>query len=278
MQTGISTASLFGRFHTEDALTFLNENGVGAAEVFLESFCEYNEEFGRFLAERKGNVRVHSVHTLTTQFESTLYSLNDRAAKDSFVLLEKTMQAARAMDAKYYTFHGLARVKRTPYVIDFARCGEITQRIIDVCEKYGVTLAYENVHWAYYNYVGFFGELKKRTRGLKGTLDIKQARQSGVDVREFIDEMGKDIVTVHLSDIDGSGKMCLPGRGVTDFKEIFSRLCDKGFDGAVLLEVYKNDFGEISELFDSLSYVTDLAGRVFGKKGAFRTGFKAGEE
>ena len=166
------------------------------------------------------------------------------------------------MDAKYYTFHGLARVKRTPYFIDFERCGAITQRIIDVCEEYGVTLAYENVHWAYYNYIGFFSELKKRTSGLKGTFDIKQARQSGVDFREFIDEMGKDIVTVHLSDIDENGKMCLPGRGVTDFKEVFSRLRDKGFDGALLLEVYKNDFKEFTELFDSLNYITDLAEKI----------------
>lgn len=263
MQTGISTASLFGRFNTEDALSFLNRSGVKCAEVFLESFCEYNKEFGEFLAARKGDTAIHSVHTLTTQFESTLYSLNQRAAKDSFDLLETTMQAAEAMGARYYTFHGLARVKRTPYVIDFERCGDLTQKIIDVCAKHGVTLAYENVHWAYYNYIGFFRELKKRTSGLKGTFDIKQARQSNVDYRKFIDEMGSDIVTVHLSDIDENGKMCLPGRGITDFKEVFLRLKDKGFNGAILLEVYKNDFKDFPELFDSLNFVTDLAKSIF---------------
>lgn len=263
MQTGISTASLFGRFNTEDALSFLSEQGVKTAEVFLESFCEYNKAFGELIAARKGGVSIHSVHTLTTQFEPTLYSLNQRAVADSFELLDKTMQAAGAMGAKYYTFHGLARVKRTPYVIDFERCGAITQRIIDTCGKYGVTLAYENVHWAYYNYIGFFTELKKHTSGLKGTFDIKQARQSGVDYKAFIDEMGKDIVTAHISDVDGNGKMCLPGRGITDFKEVFTMLSDKGFNGAILIEVYKNDFKDLSELFDSLNYVTDLAKSIF---------------
>ena len=263
MRTGISTASLFGRFNTEDALSFLSRNQVCTAEVFLESFCEYNREFGEFLAKRKGDTEIHSVHTLTTQFESTLYSLNERALKDSFDLLDKTMQAANAVGAKYYTFHGLARVKRTPYVIDFDRVGAITQRIIDVCSKYGVSLAYENVHWAYYNFIGFFSEIKKRTSGLKGTFDIKQARQSGIDYREFIDEMGSDIATAHLSDVDKNGKMCLPGRGITDFKEVLMRLRDKGFDGAVLIEAYKNDFNDISELFESLAYLTDLAKTVF---------------
>ena len=263
MQTGISTASLFGRFNTEDALRFLSSNGVKTAEIFLESFCEYNREFGKFLATRKGNMSVHSVHTLTTQFEPTLYSANERAVKDSFEWLDKTMQAANAVGAGYYTFHGLARVKRTPYVIDFERCGAVTQRIIDLCAAYGVTLAYENVHWAYYNYIGFFSELKKRVPDLKGTFDIKQARQSNIDYREFIDEMGSDIATAHLSDVDKNGKMCLPGRGITDFKEVLMRLRDKGFDGAVLIEAYKNDFNDLSELFESLEYLTDLAKTVF---------------
>ena len=263
MQTGISTASLFGRFNTEDALSFLSRNKVPVAEVFLESFCEYNREFGELLARVKGDVKIHSVHTLTTQFETTLYSLNERAAKDSFYFLDKTMQAAYSVGAKYYTFHGLARVKRTPYIIDFERVGGITQRIIDVCANYGVSLAYENVHWAYYNYIGFFTQLKKRTSGLKGTFDIKQARQSGIDYREFIDEMGADIATAHLSDVDKDGKMCLPGRGITDFKEVLTRLRDKGFNGAILIEAYKGDFKELSELFESLSYLTDLANTVF---------------
>ena len=262
MKTGISTASLFGRFFTEDALKFLSDNKVKTCEVFLESYCEYKKEFGETLNKCKGETEIHSVHTLTTQFEPQLYSLNVRAQEDSFSLLKDTMQAAKACGAKYYTFHGQARLKKTPISINFERSGAITQKIIDVCGNYGVTLAYENVHWGYYNYVGFFKELKNRTCGLKGTFDIKQARQSGVDYREFIKEMGEDIVTAHLSDIDENGKMCLPGRGITDFKDVIKRLKDVGFDGAVLLEVYQNDFKEFSELFDSLAYITDIVNTV----------------
>lgn len=264
MKTGISTASLFGRFFTEDALKFLSDNNIETCEVFLESYCEYNKEFGDLLNTLKGATEIHSVHTLTTQFEPQLYSFNVRAQKDSFALLEKTMQCAESFGAKYYTFHGQARLKKLPIAIDFERYGAITQRIIDVCKAHGVTLAYENVHWGYYNYVGFYRELKKRTEGLKATFDIKQARLSGVDYREFIDEMGEDIVTAHLSDIDENGKMCLPGKGVTDFKDVLSRLSDKGFDGAVLLEVYKSDFKDTSELFDSLEFVSETAKKIFG--------------
>lgn len=264
MQVGISTASLFGRFVTEDALKFLSQNGVSCAEVFLESYCEYNAEFGNLLASVKGQTNVHSVHVLTTQFEPQLYSVNQRAQKDSFELLENAMTVAQKLGAKSYTFHGGARFKKTPFSLDYDRVGAITQRIIDVCERYGVKLAYENVHWGYYNYIGFFNEIRKRTKGLKATLDIKQARQSDVHYKDFIEEMGQDILTVHLSDIDSNGKMCLPGKGVTDFYDIFSRLKDKGFNGALLLEVYKSDYKEFSELFNSLEYVKELSQKVFG--------------
>ena len=263
MQTGISTASLFFRKTTEDALKFLNENNVSTAEVFLESYCEYDVEFGKLLKSVQGKTKVHSVHTLTTQFEPQLYSINERAQRDSFMLLDKTMNAARQVGAKYYTFHGGARFKKTPFKIDYERVGKITQDIIDAIKPYGVSLAYENVHWGYYNYIGFFEEIRKRTVGLKATLDIKQARQSGISYIDYIEEMKGDIVTVHLSDIDQNGKMCLPGKGITDFEDLFKRLADVGFDGALLLEVYQSDFTDVKELFNSLYYINDIADKVF---------------
>lgn len=263
MLTGISTASLFSRFFTEDAAGELAAAGIAAAEVFLESYSEYNQQFARLVKSRAGSMHIHSVHTLTTQFEPQLYSLNVRAQQDSFDLLESTMQAAQIMGAKYYTFHGGARFKRTPFSLDFDRVGDITNRIVEKCLNHGVQLAYENVHWGYYNYIGFFSQLKARVPNLKGTFDIKQARQSGIFYGDFIEEMKNSIVTAHISDVDENGKMCLPGKGVTDFKEVFTRLKDAGFDGAILLEAYPSDFKTMKELYDSYNYITQLADKVF---------------
>lgn len=264
MKLGISTASLFGRLDSEKALEFLSNTPIETAEIFLESFCEYNKKFGKKLAKIKGNLDINSVHVLTTQYEQTLYSQNEKAKQDSFMLLDNAMACAEKFKAKYYTFHGVARLKKLPFKIDFDRVGRITNDIIQVTKKHGITLAYENVHWCYYNYIGFFSELKKRVPDLKGTLDIKQARLSNVACGEFISEMASDIVTVHLSDIDENGKMCLPSKkGVTDYNEIFKRLKDVGFNGAMLLEVYKDDFNELEELFESLEYIKELQYKIF---------------
>lgn len=263
MKVGISTASLFVRKTTEDALQFLSENKIDTAEVFLESYCEYKNSFGELLKSVKGDIDVHSVHVLTTQFEPQLYSINERAKADSFGILNEAMSTAKIFGAKYYTFHGTARLKKTPIKIDYDRVSSITQEIIDTCNAHGITLAYENVHWSYYNYIGFFNEIRKRTKGLKGTFDIKQARQSGVDYKEFISEMAEDIVTVHLSDVDEFGKMCLPGKGVTDFYDIFSRLRDVGFDGGVIIEAYQQDYGKEEELFESVDFLKNLSKKIF---------------
>lgn len=263
MEIGISTASLFSRFYTEDALKFLSDNKIKSAEVFLASYCEYNKEFGQLLKSVNQNTNVHSVHVLNTQYEPQLYSLNKRAQEDSFKILKGTMEAAKEIGAKYYTFHGTARLKKTPVIIDYDMIGNVTQRIIDEIKPYGVSLAYENVHWCYYNYIGFFTEVKKRTVGLKGTFDVKQARQGEIFYGEFIKEMGEDIVTVHLSDVDAKGKMCLPGRGITNFTDIFKRLKDVGFNGAMLLEVYPGDYKDFKELFDSLDFVKETADKIF---------------
>lgn len=261
MQAGISTATLFVRRNNEDALALFKQWGVSVCEVFLTSFCEYEPAFARLCAERKGDVKVHSVHVLNTQFEPQLYAQHPRVVGDAFALLRRTMECANLLGAKYYTFHGLARIKRT-FREDLPRSGEQTREIAAVCERYGVSLCYENVEWALYNHPGVFSALRESCPQLGGVLDVKQARITGFDWREYLAEMGENLATVHVSDVDASGRMCLPGRGVFPFGELFSRLKDMGFEGAVLLENYSKDYASEDELRASFEYLAHLAERT----------------
>lgn len=265
MQTGISTASLFRRYDTANAVSRLCKNGIDCAEVFLESFSSYNKRYGKKINKINKGMDIHSVHTLTTQFEPQLYSVNRVAQEDSFKILEKTMQCAKIMNAKYYTFHGSALFKKLPYVLDYNKHAENTKRIIEITEKYGVTLAYENVHWCSYNKLGFFSELKKLVPNLKATLDVKQARLSGINHFDLIDEMKGDVVTVHLSDVDENGKMCLPlsKNGTIDFERLFIALKAVKFDGAFIIEAYPGDYQEEDELYESYNKIKRLANQIF---------------
>lgn len=260
MSVGISTATLFLRLNNEDTLPLFAEWGVKTAEVFLTSFSEYSPSFARKLALRKGSTDVYSVHVLNTQFEPQLYAEHPRVRADAFAWLDKAMRSAHILGAKYYTFHGIARIKRT-FRENIPKVAARTEEIVAACARHGVRLAYENVEWAFYNRPGIFRALKEACPSLFGVLDIKQARISGYDYRAYLDEMAGSISHVHLSDADDAGRMCLPGRGSFDFDELFARLRDAGFGGALLIENYGRDYKGFDELKRSYEFVAEKAER-----------------
>lgn len=265
MRAGVSTATLFLRLNNEDSVPLLAEWGVEEAEVFLTSFCEYEPAFAEQLAAKKGRLNVHSVHVLNTQFEPQLYAAHPRVRSDAYYFLEKAMRSARVLGAKYYTFHGVARIKRT-FKEDIPRVARQTEEIAAFCKKFGVTLAYENVEWAFYNRPGIFRELKAACPSLAGVLDVKQARVSGYDYRAYLEEMGESLSHVHVSDVKTDGTMCLPGRGTFDFDELFSRLQGAGFSGPVLIENYGGDYRELGEVKSAYEFLAEKAEKYGVKK------------
>ena len=260
MKVGISTASLFLRKNNEEALPLFDAWGVPCAEVFLTSFCEYAPAFAHTLAAAKGGVEIHSVHVLNTQYEPQLYAEHPRVLEDANGWLREVLASANILGARNYTFHGIARLKRT-FRENWQRFSAITAQIYETCRAAGVRLCYENVEWALYNRPGLFALLKKDCPDLGGVLDIKQARITGYDWREYLADMGESLATVHVSDVTAEGKMCLPGRGVFDFAELFARLRGIGFDGAVLIENYARDYDEPDELRRAFEYLADLAAK-----------------
>ena len=265
MRAGVSTATFFLRLNNEDSIPLLAEWGVREAEVFLTSFSEYEPAFAQILAAKKGGLSVHSVHVLNTQFEPQLYAAHPRVKSDAYYFLEQAMRSAQILGAKYYTFHGVARLKRT-FHEDIPRIARQTEEISAFCKKFGVTLAYENVEWAFYNRPGVFRELKAACPSLAGVLDVKQARISGYDWRQYLEEMGADLSHVHVSDLDENGKLCLPGQGIFDFDELFARLQDVGFNGAVLIENYGGDYRDLGEVKRAYEFIAEKAEKYAAKK------------
>ncbi len=264
MQVGISTASLFMRRENEEAIALFKEFGVSCAEVFLTTFSQYNEEYGRKLAALKGDISVNSVHDLTSQFEPQLFSRHPLVKKDAYEMLSGVLAAARALNAKYYSFHGTTRAKiaaRNPANDDFSRLCVEFSRLCDFCQSYGVTLCLENVEWSTYNRLGVFSQLAQGVPTLKGVLDIKQARLSGVPYQAYLQEMGERLAYVHISDVTAEGKMCLPGKGIFDFPTLVKRLKDVGFDGALLIEAYEKDYEKEEDLKAAYEYVAALIER-----------------
>ena len=266
MQVGVSTASLFERKNNEDALPLLDELKIPLAEVFLTSFSEHGKEFATLLNERKGTVKINSVHILNTQFEPQLFSAHPRVKGDAYGWLERVMEGIRVLDAPYYTFHGTARINRASRLgknDHFPTMIQHFEELTAFCKERGVTLCLENVEWATYNRPGVFKILSDAIPDLKGVLDIKQARISEYPYETYLEEMGNRLAYVHLSDVDENGKLCLPGKGIFDFETLFKRLFDVGFDGALLIEAYNKDYEKEKELKNSCDFLNELLDKTF---------------
>ena len=263
MEVGVSTASLFKRAYNEDAVKILDKIDAKVCEVFLGTYSEYKPSFAQKVKENLGGLQVHSIHTLNTHFEPQLFAYNPRAIDDAYEIMKNCMLSAQILGAKYYTLHGIARFKKGAKYTNYPDIANKLAKLNEFCQNYGVEVCLENVEWAYYNHVGFFTEICKHNKNIKTCLDIKQARVSGDSYIDYINEMQNSIKTVHLSDYNNVGKICLPGSGEFDFEDLFKRLKSVGFDGNMLIEVYYEDYNSVDEIKESLNYLRELKYKIF---------------
>lgn len=258
---GLSTATYFGKAVTEDSLELIRNTGVDTIEVFLTTFSEYEPEFGDILKSRLGGLKVHSVHTLTNQFEPQLSNRAERTRTDALNILRKVASIMQKLDAKYYTFHGASIIKKSQITPDYEWESRCVNKIMEVLASHGGELAYENVHWARYQNPDFIKEMRKRIPTLRTCLDIKQAMQSGIDYKEYLDADGESLRTVHVCDYIGD-KLCPPGKGSFDFKEFFKRLDGVGYDGPIMIELYSRDYDSFEDVTECVYYLKNILEQI----------------
>ena len=109
MQVGISTASLFPRVATEDALDAIISLGADCAEVFFSTFYEYRPEFSKSVAGRLNGFAVNSVHVNGLNFEGNFFNPSRRVRGDGMYWLDQLLRSAQLLGCKNYTFHGFHR-------------------------------------------------------------------------------------------------------------------------------------------------------------------------
>lgn len=267
MEIGMSTASFFGLYHTEDALRQIGEMGLSLCEIFLDSYSEYDEAFVLTLLDivRSYQLKVHSVHAMGTQFEPQLFSVNDRQKKDAYHVLGRVMKAARILGAECFVFHGPLNLKRSFHRRNYDVFGRTVDEIADFCSDFGIKLAWENVHWCAYSMPGFARELREHcgTDNLYYTLDLKQAAFSGYAIQEYIEDMDGDMVNLHICDYslsDDGVRPLLPGKGECDWEAVRDALARQGYRGPAIIEVYQDSRYGIKELVSSVELIRSVFG------------------
>ena len=260
MELGISTATFFGKYLTEESFEQILKLDAHVTEVFLTTFSEYTKKFADTLKALLIDkpLKIHSIHSLNNQYEPELFNRMPRTRADAEKIFKDVLNVGQEIGAKCYTFHGPAKLKRIEYVFDYEYLGNRAEVLCKIAKEYNIEICYENVHWTFYSDNGYFENLKKYSPSLRACLDIKQAMQSKIDYKLFIEEMGENLKTVHVCDYDKSGSLCAPGFGIFEFKELIKILKHNGFSGPLILELYCEDYKNFEELKKGYNYLRDL--------------------
>jgi len=258
MRIGVSTASLYNA-HTEDALASLAEIGVKDAEIFLNSTGELSGEIydsmKRTVSEYGMN--IISAHPFSSPMETLfLFSSYDRRVEEMLDMYKRYFSKMNELGAKIFVIHGAIQSAK----ITDERYMERLLTLINIGRSFGITVAQENVHYCKSGNLDF---LAKLSRGMgddiKFVLDLKQARRAGYEPRDIVGIAGKKIVHLHLSDCDETRDCLPPGTGDYNFAELFRELRELGFNGGAVVELYRENYGEYSELKKSADYLKSIA-------------------
>lgn len=255
VRLGLSTAAFYGRWETEEAAAQLSRLPIDCAEAFLQTPGEYGADFGALVKQRLGSIPCTSVHPMGTQFENQLHGRSPRQRRDALDVLRRVLDAAAALGAGVYVYHGRSTPLLSPLPWNLPDNLAVLSAMREEAAPRGVTIAWENVCWCQLTTARRVREARQAAPWLRFTLDIKQAMRAGGDPVDMAHAMGEGLCNVHVCDWDAQGKLCLPGEGVFDFAALFRALREIGYRGPVILEPYLALIGSDEALLRALSHL-----------------------
>lgn len=265
MVFGISTACFFPDAYNEDAVSLLGSLGVKNIELFFSCIAEYQMPFVNELKLRAqdSGINICSIHAYSLAFEPQLFSLHARARQEALDVYQRVLEAGAALGAGIYVFHGPAHLRRsTALTLDYPSIAQMTDPLARTAKSFGIRLAWETVHYCWYQAPDFPKRLLPHleTDNLYFTLDLKQAAQAGYDPISFVPAAAERLANIHVCDFvrdESLGVLPrLPFDGVMDFGALRGALAGIGYDGAMILEVYAQNYTSHAELTESLGRVT----------------------
>ena len=257
MQIGISSSCLYPLL-TEESLKTVGELGAKTAEIFFNSFSELKKPILNEIKSIKEyyGINVRSIHPFTSAYEPVLFFGGyDRRLNDGIEFYKNYFEVANELGAEMVVLHGgRIYLETTPeaYAASYIPLHEAAMSA-------GVRIAQENVH----NHHCGNPEFMKALADIVGddfrmVLDVKQCRRCGESAYDFVNLLGEKIYQVHISD-GLPGKDCLaPGAGEFDFKKLFEALQSVGYDKTAIIELYRQNYGEVEELRKSKHYLENL--------------------
>lgn len=256
MLPGISTACFYPDT-TEASLREVARIAPPCAEVFLNAAQELELPYLRQLAAcaRDSGIRITSVHPYLSIMDGMyFFSQYDRRFEEGMETYRRFYQAAAVLGADTVVFHGNYRRSPLPWEEYFRRF----RLLWEDAAANGISLCQENVERCSSATPAFFRAMSEALPQVHYILDVKQAVRAGEEVLEMAAAMAGRIRHIHISDHDGPLECMVPGKGVFNIAEFLLEVRKTGFDGSVIVELYRENFADTVELSQGFAHLSSI--------------------
>jgi len=183
-----------------------------------------------------------------------LFSDYARRYLDGLELYKQYCQAACELGAKILVMHGdrlgNTRITDNEY---FERFDKLTK----IGQSFDVTVAQENVFGYKSSNVDFIFKMKKNLPNVKFVFDVKQELRAGCGKMNMARAMGESICHTHINDSTNEKDCLLPFDGDGNYSPLFNLLKSIHYKGAVIIEVYRNNFKDTNDLVRSYKLLSE---------------------
>lgn len=255
MIIGASTSNFYPAT-LEDSLDTLLQGGFRHVEIFFNAGEEREPAYIADLCRRLDACggSVCAVHPYTSFMENHfLFGNYERRVTEMLDDYKRNFEAAARLGASFLVLHG-ARPSRLPDDAVWERY----ERLYDLGATFGIRVAQENVVQFRSGDPAFLRNMRAAL-GEKAAfvLDIKQTVRCGLSVEDVADAMGDRIVHVHVSDHNAACDCLPPGQGSFDYRRLFSLLQARLYDGSLIVELYRHNFTDITDLTRAAAQLSD---------------------
>ena len=245
-KTGISSACFYP-LDTVKSLETCAAAGFDTAEIFINTDSEMSGGYYRDLCSfvRGAHMDIVSVHPFTSGYENVLFFAGyERRISDGIEYYKKYFDFAASLGARFVVFHG-NNMKNV--FCGFEKYAEIFRRINSAAHEFGVELIHENTTWCIARDAEGVRGLRRACPEMKFVFDAKQACRGGYDPYAVLEAMGESAVHFHFNDWI-NGRCAPPFSGTLDIPRIISSFRKNNYEGAAVIEVYRENFSDVSEL------------------------------
>ena len=196
-------------------------------------------------------MNITSVHPTMSLAESfMIFSAYERRFYEALDQYRRYSEVAAELGAKYIIMHG----GKPNGVLNDEEYFERYIKLNEVAKENGVYVLQENVVNYRAGCIEFLREMKNQLgNDARFCIDIKQAIRCGYEPLELVKEFRDNTYHYHISDHSTASDCMLPGNGKFDFGGFFKFLKETNYNGACIIEVYRNAYTEFCEIINSHS-------------------------